>query len=300
MKKPITDIKVKTAFDLEAEYKDYVARHDGLCLDLAEWIPAFGDYVRPLMPGELCIIMADTGVGKTGIVQNIATACGGLDFLMFELELPGTLCFERFAAMTNDTPSWVIERDYRAGKRHSTAGFHNVDVVDEASMSPGRMQELVAYLKDTRGKTYQVLIVDYIGLLDCTKGRSRYERMSEAAAQLKVLARETNTVVLAVTQIHRKGDEPAETITLHDAKDSSSIEQSAGLLLGAWREPDDPSVMHIKILKNTKGQGGKTIMARMDGQRMTIKQHEQYSQFRAEEDGLVNVVDCAPWEEGVL
>jgi hypothetical protein len=46
---------------------------------------------------------------------------------------------------------------------------------------------------------------------------------------------------------------------LHSAKDSGSIENSAGLVIGAWREGDGGEIMKLRVLKNTKGQCGQTV-----------------------------------------
>ena len=55
---------------------------------------------------------------------------------------------------------------------------------------------------------------------------------------------------------------------LHDAKDSGSIENSAGLVLGAWRP--DHGTMLIKVLKNTKGKSGIVIECNFDGSTMQL------------------------------
>ena len=67
-----------------------------------------------------------------------------------------------------------------------------------------------------------------------------------------------------------KGGEAGNEIYLHDGKDSGAIENSSGAVLGAWRDADDKNVMHIKLLKATKGTAGMQIECACDLARMTI------------------------------
>jgi replicative DNA helicase len=103
------------------------------------------------------------------------------------------------------------------------------------------------------------VMVDYVQLIRGA-GKSRYENMSMVAEELKVIAKATNTILIIASQIARK--EEGE-IGLHDAKDSGSIENSCGLILGAWRDSEDKNRMMLKVLKNTKGQSGRIIPCRI-------------------------------------
>jgi len=71
------------------------------------------------------------------------------------------------------------------------------------------------------------------------------------------------------TQIARPDRKrPQSNIHLHDAKDSGSIENSGSLMLGLYRP--DCSTLAVKILKNTKGNVGRTIMCNFDGATMQL------------------------------
>jgi len=54
------------------------------------------------------------------------------------------------------------------------------------------------------------------------------------------------------SQVSRDKERPE--IGLHDAKESGSIENSSGVVIGMWREAKQPSVLKLKVLKNTKGK----------------------------------------------
>ena len=64
-------------------------------------------------------------------------------------------------------------------------------------------------------------------------------------------------------------------VDLHDAKDTGSVENSAQLVLGAWRPQVDR--LSIKILKNTKRAGQHTIECAFDGHRQKIVELADYA-----------------------
>ena len=57
---------------------------------------------------------------------------------------------------------------------------------------------------------------------------------------------------------------------LTDAKDSGSVENSSSLIIGAWRDPEESGIIHLKVLKNTRGVNGHHARCRFNGDTMTI------------------------------
>jgi hypothetical protein len=130
------------------------------------------------------------------------------------------------------------------------------DMLDITRKAPLRM-----------GRKPVAVMVDYVQLL--TGRRSdRYEQTSDNAEALKRFAKETGTVVFVASQRKRTLD--AE-IRLHDGKDSGAIENSSGLVLGAWRDSKDKDTLYIQVLKNTKGNAGSRVTCRIVGAEMRIE-----------------------------
>jgi replicative DNA helicase len=104
------------------------------------------------------------------------------------------------------------------------------------------------------------------------EGKTRYERASFVAEQLKIIAKDTKTIIVCLSQIARppvdKHGHRREVVTLESGKDSGSIENSSGLVIGAWR-PNETTI-RLCILKNTKGRSGATIDCNFDGETMVI------------------------------
>jgi hypothetical protein len=66
--------------------------------------------------------------------------------------------------------------------------------------------------------------------------------------------------------------------SLHSAKESGSIENSCGLLLGAWRSSEDGGLLNIRVLKSTKGGAGKHVKCNFDGSRMIITERSNFDE----------------------
>jgi hypothetical protein len=244
------DLPIRAMIELESEYKEFQRRAKDQILDLGCWLPTLRRHVRGIVPGEVVTILAATGVGKTMIAQNIAR-CVKLKTLLFELELPGTLTFERFCAIADDRSCRSVWDTYATGGEVPFGSLDHVFTCSQSKLTPADIEILIVKSELKIGERPTLVIVDYIGLVQGS-GRSRYERTSHVAEELKVIAKATNTVILATCQVGRKDDDTAE-IGLNDAKDSGSIENSSGLVLGAWRGKEENSLM-IDILKNTKGR----------------------------------------------
>lgn len=263
-------IPIFSIAELEPAYLAHAQNLNQTQFNLSAWLPALGSHVRGLVPGELVTIIADTGVGKTALLQNIAAHSHPLVTLFFELELPPEMMFERFVSLHSGVPGHEVERSYREGM---TAGgevlssLPNLYVCTEARMKAPQMEEYINRAELKIGERPRVVLADYLQLME-GEGRTRYERMSNLAEDLKRVAKSTRTIMFAASQIHRKPDDKPE-IFLHDAKDSGSIENSSGLMLGCWRED---GLLKIKILKNTKGRSGAIIDCRFNGASMRITQ----------------------------
>ena len=271
-------VPIYTADEAEARYMRFLRDSEARAFDLGKFLPTLGRY-RPLVPGELVAVVADTGVGKTCILQNIARCARPLPVLFFELELPIELMYERAAAIANDVPCNVIEREYRAGTKAGRFGVDHIFVCDNARMTTADIERVIVQSELKIGRRPAVVCVDYIGLL--SGGGKRYERTSDAAEDLKRVAKSTGTIIILCAQVHRSRE--SEEIGLHDAKDSGSIEASCGMVIGAWRDPTDPNggTMVLKVLKCTKGKAGVQIVCNFEGDTLRITERAMGPDGRA-------------------
>jgi replicative DNA helicase len=264
---------IYTISELEQDYRRFVRSMDQNSFSLSKWLPSL-DKIRPLVPGELVFVIGDTGTGKTGLLQQIARASVPLPTLMFELELPAESMFERFAAMTSGLTCTEIEHAYRTveSEEDTLTGLldlklKNLFVCTESRLTVRQLENYIMKSELKIGERPRVVLIDYIQLVG-GKGANRREKISDIAEDLKVMAKVTRTIVIVTSQIARNKDELEPN--LHSAKESGSIESSCGLLLGAWRDEKDGRLLHLKVLKSTKGGAGTHVKCNFDGQRMLI------------------------------
>lgn len=261
--------------DIEERYARMAvaAQKDGI--DLGKWLPSFSGVIRPLTPGDLVFVLAGTGVGKTTILSNILGAFRKRPSIFYELELTEETMFERLVSMRNKTPAKDIERAYASGqhigKEVLDKTFPHLYLATEMQLSVARIEEITNSAELVMGVRPEIIYIDYIGLIE-SHGTSRYDSVSKAAEELRKAAKKTKTVIITSGQISRKKDSDDPEVTLFDAKDSGSIENSSSLLLGAWRNPENAALMHIKVLKQTRGQCGKEIVCDFNGETLTISQ----------------------------
>jgi len=268
----IISLPIQNMSDLEADYRSFLADARAKKLDLGKWLPTLGKAVRGIVPGELITILASTGVGKTAILQNIALACAPLETLLFELELPGTMTFERFVGMASRMNGAAVEHRYDHGEGvdwENDLRLKHIHVCSLSKLTTEKIEELIVKSEKKIGAKPALVMVDYMTLV-AGKGNSRYERVSCIAEELKVIAKSTNTIMLVASQVHRREDNGEVEVSLFDAKESGSIENSSGLVLGAWRESS--SLMKIKILKNSKGKPGLVIPCDVIGETLQIQE----------------------------
>jgi 5S rRNA maturation endonuclease (ribonuclease M5) len=276
-----------TMAEIEPRYKRQVLDSAVVSLDLARWIPSFRGKIRPLIPGDFALVIAGTGVGKTNILANIWRT-SNLATNVFEMELPEEVMFERFLAMKTNKTASEVEDQYRnnqdTGREILDYEYRRLLICPESKLSLETMEQIINKSELKLGEKVQLVLVDYVQLLQAA-GNSRYERSSNIAEGLKVLAKSTRTIIVAFSQIGRPSkqqksqqqageDEETPEPNLHDAKDSGSLENSAGLVIGAWRDNNNPRLLHMRVLKSTKGGGGTKVLCNFDGAKSLITEYQ--------------------------
>lgn len=254
--RPGADVPLKDMAEMEADYREFTRTYEESTLSL-DWLN-FHD-LRPMIPGEMMLFVGDVAVGKTLWCQNLVLNAAPMPTIMFEMELPGALMFERFVSMTTGIKDRAVEETYRSGGsvawRGSKACGH-FQICELSGLSVDDIQGIIERAELRMGVKPKLVIVDYVGLI-AGKGAKRYERVSDVAEKLKVIAKTTNTIVVAVSQRSRPAEGEHE-VGLHDAKDSGSLEASAQLAIGAWRDEVNSLKLHLKINKSNKGGSGLT------------------------------------------
>lgn len=290
--KPHPSIEHEKIRNMEAAERDYIR----LCQDdntprlvLSRWLPSL--QMRRIIPGEMVVIQAGTGVGKSLIAYNMVFHTQGLTSLVFQLELPEAITFERFGSMATDVSGEGIELTYQRGdsvKWRDSEELKRIWFCSDSGLSVQAMSQLVIESEAVIGQRPDIVVVDYIQLA-AGRGKTAYEKTSDVAESLRVMAKNLNVIVIATSQIGRPafkgrpGEEHDEAenmsyqpVSLSSGKNSGSVENSAAVVLGAWRSREDAQRMYIQPLKGTSGGACRSpIMCRVDPVSLRITEQEK-------------------------
>ncbi len=221
-------------------------------------------YLGTLVGGELIVVGARPGVGKTSWATQVAieSAKVGLPSLFLTTEMPEDAIWERITSQESRVnsqrlkmPKLLNEHDrtrvYEASEALSSLPLHVLDVGYRS------IDELVGLVRrQVTAHGLRVIFVDYLQrLFGSDKRTSRYEEVSEISRKLKTLAVETRTVVIALAQFSRPPkDQESKLPTMASLRDSGQIEQDADMIFLFSRGDDENTI--VQVAKNRHGPIG--------------------------------------------
>ncbi len=230
-----------------------------------------------LQRSDLVVIAARPSMGKTAlmlnIALNIATKASQGSVLAFSLEMSKEQLVDRLLAAEAGVDAWKL----RTGEGLADEDFERL------SAAMGELAEAPIFIDDTSGITVSdlrtkarrlhhqhplaVIMVDYLQLMS---GGSRFasvanrvQEISEISRSLKILARELNVPVVALSQLSRSVESRSPQIPqLADLRESGSIEQDADIVAFLYREEyynpesDRKNITDILVKKHRNGPVG--------------------------------------------
>ena len=231
--------------------------------------------VQGLQPGSMNIVGARPGAGKTAFALGILTHVGAVTkrpALFFSLEMSRQEITERILASTGRINSMKLrtgdlnEADWnRTHDAFSFLGGAQIFIDDNPGLTTMDVRARARRIKQQQGDL-GIVIIDYLQLMS---SRGRYENrqteVAEMSRNLKMLARELETPVLALSQLSRKAEERQEKKPLmSDLRESGSLEQDADIVMFIHRADmyaqsvDNASKGEAEIIvgKNRNGQTG--------------------------------------------
>ena len=238
----------------------------------------FGDLDRVIVgfgKGDLVIVGARPGVGKTSFCLNLATNIAkksGKSVCIFSLEMSNEQLVSRIIA----SEALVDSQKLRTGKLEardwenianaaSTLSESNIYIDDTTNISITAMKA-----KLRRVKNLGLVVVDYLQLMESEKGRkdgSRVNEIADISRGLKILAKELNVPVITCSQLSRGTEKEKERKPmLSDLRDSGSIEQDADMVIFLSRDyygndPDRANMVDVIVAKNRHGELGTVQMS---------------------------------------
>lgn len=207
--------------------------------------------LRGMKPGELHIIAARPGVGKTALALNIAlnVATAAQPVVFFSLEMDSDSIVQRMvsAALNTSKPPLTAVRGaipmFRAAQLY-------LDCTPSITLD-GIYASLTRHTT-VYGKPALVL-VDYLQLVRVPGHKSRWEEVGAISRGLKAMAGEFGCCVMAAAQLSRESEKAARPMLSH-LRESGSIEQDADVVILMNMQENSKDMLELAIAKNRHGE----------------------------------------------
>jgi replicative DNA helicase len=228
-----------------------------------------------LQRSDLIVLASRPAMGKTTLVTNLAYNVATIakqPVLFFSLEMSKEQLVDRMLADSSGVDAWNIR-----------TGNLSDDDFSKLSEAMGELAEAPIFIDDTPGlsvlemrtkarranheQPLGLVIVDYLQLMQGSAGSSienRVAAVGEISRGLKLIARELNVPVIALSQLSRAVESRSPQIPqLADLRESGSIEQDADIVMFIYREAyynpetERENITDLIIAKHRNGPTGK-------------------------------------------
>ena len=253
------------------------------------------NYFVSLGAGDLVIVGARPGVGKTTFCMNIAANIGKAykdgDVAIFSLEMSKESLVNRMLSAEANVDNYTIRR----------ASFSTPEW-EAITMACSTLSNTRIYIDDTPSTTTtdmkaklrrldnpKIVIIDYLQLIECDKySDNKVLQVAEITRSLKLIAKEMKIPIILCSQLSRPNKNVKEKRPmLSDLRDSGAIEQDADIVMLLYRDdyydnsgnadqdPTKQQEIECIIGKNRHGATGTVKFA----------WHGQYFKYVAIEEG---------------
>lgn len=269
----------------------------------------FDRLTNGLHGGELIVLAARPGVGKSALAMNIVenVAKSGKTVAVFSLEMSNEQITERLLSSMSAVELAGIKSGNFSNGAADLERLKNAQAVicdkmqiygnDFASVRPSEITSQCRRLKAQYG--LDLVVIDYIQLMNSdivgVRNATRENEVANITRSLKLMAKELDVPVIALSQLKRdvdtrniKGEKGSSEPVLSDLRESGAIEQDADIVLF--------------IHKNPNGQGGTTeysliVAKHRNGETGTIKLHWFGKYVRFVDDDFLAANDLASPQE---
>lgn len=250
-----------------------------------------------LQKSDLIILAARPAMGKSSlsldIAKNVALkekkAVG-----LFSLEMAKDQLIDRMISSESNIDSWKIRQGMLS---------HETDDFDRLQQALGVLSEAPIYIDDTCNCTVLqmkamarrlqashelgLIVIDYLQLIEPTNHNiSSVQQVTEISRSLKIMARELNVPILALSQLSRAVEQRTPKIPrLSDLRESGSLEQDADIVMFIYREEayheDTPrkGIADIIIAKHRNGPIGRVEVG-FDKQKASFRNLENNLDYK--------------------
>jgi replicative DNA helicase len=261
----LRDLVDQAMIDLES-----IQNRDSAYTGLPTGFRDLDDLTSGLQPGNLVVIAARPGVGKSSLAMNMATnvSVTGKSVAVFSLEMSRFEIGMRVLCAEARVP-WDRIRNKRVGPQdwqnvvHAAERLHAapLNIVDSGNVNIVDIRAKARRMRTGRSGL-DLIIVDYLQLMTSPNQRrpdNRQQEVAEISRSLKLLAKELGIPVVALSQLNRNPESRADKRPqLSDLRESGAIEQDSDLVMFIHRDDNDPEHKRESELIVAKHRNGPT------------------------------------------
>ena len=272
--RPLADLVSPTWAELEA-----LGSRNGMLAGVPTGFAELDELTNGLHSGQMIIVAARPAIGKSTLSLDIARAAAiknKMTTAIFSLEMSSTEIMMRLLSAEASMPLQKL----RTGKI-------NDEDWDRLAAVTGRIGDAPLYIDDSPNLTMmeirakarrlkqrhdlKLVVIDYIQLMSSgRKVESRQLEVSEFSRQIKLLAKELDIPVIAISQLNRGSEQRTDKKPLlSDLRESGSLEQDADVVILLHREDfynkdSRPGEADLIVAKHRNGET-KTLCVAFQG-----------------------------------
>ena len=261
----ISDVILKVISTIEEN-----AQKDGVLTGVTTGFTDLNNRTGGLQNSDLILVAARPAMGKTAFCLNLAKAAAssGVTTAIFSLEMSSEQLGNRLLAMESGLSATKLR-----------LGDLEIDEWDIVINSSENLLKTKLLIDDTGSiniaelrskcrkakleKNLGLIIIDYLQLMSGRGRENRQQEISEISRSLKLLAKELNVPVVALSQLSRAVEARADHHPmLSDLRESGAIEQDADVVMFLYRDDyynedsEEKGVAEVIIAKQRHGSTG--------------------------------------------
>ncbi|RLV57599.1 replicative DNA helicase [Aeromicrobium phragmitis] len=257
---------------------EQIQNRDGDVSGVLSGFPDLDRLTTGFRPGQMIVVAARPGVGKSTLGLDFVRQAAIRDNVpcaIFSLEMTGAeiamrlLSAEAKVAIHHMRGGGMSNRDWDAiGRTLLTVQSAPIVIDDSPNMTMPDIRSKARRIKKEHG--LGLIVLDYLQLMTSGKRvENRQVEVSEFSRQIKLLAKELEVPIIAISQLNRGSEQRTDkTPQLSDLRESGSIEQDADIVMLLNRpdahgagESERPGEADIIVAKNRSGPVNKVAVS---------------------------------------
>lgn len=240
-------VRLSEALQPTIEEIERSGSHDGDTAGVPTGFYEFDELTNGLHPGQMIVIAARPGVGKSTLALDFARSAAlhhEQTTVIFSLEMGRIELTTRLLSAESSIPLQKLRQGKLDDERDWTTLANTMGKINDAPLfiddSPNMaLTEIRAKCRRLKQQhDLKMVVIDYLQLMTSGKRvESRQQEVSEFSRSLKLLAKELEVPVIALSQLNRSSEQRNDKRPMvSDLRESGSIEQDADMVLLIHRE----------------------------------------------------------------